>query len=244
MCRVSAAQLVRCANSRRRCRRGTRIAPPEGVDGAAVPSTKLAKLKLKVDHNLERGLVHFVEKSLRFARSEVRSRIVFRNATRVGIGARILGRSPRLNNAGGTLIIGDEVVFDAPITPIYFDLKPNALLRIGDSSYINDGVWFGCTERITIGERALIGPGARFFDSPYHGLYQRRVPPASRPITIEDDVWIASDAIILPGVTIGHGAIVGAHAVVVTDVAAFTVVAGNPARVVRALDPKRFDEAG
>lgn len=215
---------------------------PPVVDAVAVPSTKLAKLKLKVDHNLERGLVHFIEKSLRFVSSELRSRIVFRNATRIGMGVRIVGTSPRISAPGGTFIVGDDVVFDAPITPIYFDVKPNALLRIGDASYINDGVWFGCTERITIGDRALIGPGARFFDNPYHGLYQRRVPPASRPITIEDDVWIASDAIILPGVTIGRGAIVGAHAVVVADVGAFTVVAGNPAKAVRALDPQRFDE--
>ena len=210
------------------------------MNAVAEPSTKLAKLKLKLDHNLERGLANVVEKSLRFARSELRSRIVFRDATRVGIGVRMLGRSPRLHNDGGTFILGDEVMFDAPITPVYLDVKPNALLRIGDSAYINDGVWFGCTERITIGDRALIGPGVRFFDNPYHGLYERRVRPPSRPITIADDVWIASDAIILPGVTIGDGAIVAAHAVVVADVAAFTVVAGNPARAVRSLDPKRF----
>lgn len=212
------------------------------MSAVAAPSN-LAKLKSKVDRNLDGGLVRFVAKSVAFVRSEVESRVVFRGATRVGLGVRILGKSPRVNNAGGTLIVGDAVVFDAPITPIYFDLKRNALLRIGDSSYVNDGVWFGCTERITIGDRALIGPGARFFDNPYHGVYERRVPPASRPITIEDDVWIASDAIILPGVTIGRGAIVAAHAVVVADVAAFTVVAGNPARVVRALDPARFDAA-
>lgn len=202
----------------------------------------LSQLKVKIDHNLDGGLAHFVEKGLRFARSELRSRIVLRGATHVGVGVRIVGTSPRLNDLGGTVIVGDDVIFDAPITPIYFDVKPNALLSIGESSYVNDGVWFGCTERITVGDRALIGPGARFFDNPYHGLYERRARPTSRPITIADDVWIASDAIILPGVTIGRGAIVGAHAVVVTDVAAFTVVAGNPARMVHALDPKRFDE--
>ncbi len=210
------------------------------VYAAPQPSTTFAKLKQKVDHNLERGLATLVEKGVRFASSEVRSRVVFRDATRVGVGVRIVGRSPRINNAGGSLIVGDNVLFDAPITPIYFDVRRDALLRIGAASYINDGVWFGCTKRITIGDRALIGPGVRFFDNPYHGIYKREVPPASRPITIEDDVWIASDTIILPGVTIGRGAIVGAHAVVVADVAPFTVVAGNPARAVRTLDPTRF----
>jgi acetyltransferase-like isoleucine patch superfamily enzyme len=55
------------------------------------------------------------------------------------------------------------------------------------------------------------------------------------PVTIEDDVWLGTNAVVLPGVTVGRGAIVGAGAVVTADVPPFTVVAGVPARVIRQL---------
>ena len=57
------------------------------------------------------------------------------------------------------------------------------------------------------------------------------------PVVIEDDVWLGTNAVILPGVRVGRGSIVGAGAVVVRDVPPFSVVAGVPARVVRMLDP-------
>jgi acetyltransferase-like isoleucine patch superfamily enzyme len=59
---------------------------------------------------------------------------------------------------------------------------------------------------------------------------------AGRPIRIGRNVWIGFDACVLPGVTIGEGSIVGARSVVFADVAPWTLVAGNPARVIRALD--------
>jgi acetyltransferase-like isoleucine patch superfamily enzyme len=59
----------------------------------------------------------------------------------------------------------------------------------------------------------------------------------ARPIRLERNVWIGFDACVLPGVTIGEGSIVGAKSVVTQSVPPFTVVAGNPARVVRTLEP-------
>lgn len=58
----------------------------------------------------------------------------------------------------------------------------------------------------------------------------------SAPIVIGDNVFIGARAIILKGVTIGEGAIVGAGSVVTKDVAEYSIVAGNPAKVIRALD--------
>jgi len=65
------------------------------------------------------------------------------------------------------------------------------------------------------------------------------VPPSdetARPIRIESNVWIGFDACVMPGVTIGEGAVVGAKSVVFDDVAPYTVVAGNPATLVRSID--------
>ena len=59
----------------------------------------------------------------------------------------------------------------------------------------------------------------------------------SRPIHIERNVWIGFDSSVLPGVTIGEGSVVGARSVVTSNVRPFTVVAGNPARVIRELNP-------
>ena len=59
----------------------------------------------------------------------------------------------------------------------------------------------------------------------------------SRPVVIGDDVWVGGGAIILPGVTIGEGSTVAAGAVVTRDVEPFTLVAGNPARLLRRLKP-------
>jgi virginiamycin A acetyltransferase len=64
-------------------------------------------------------------------------------------------------------------------------------------------------------------------------------PPPRGDVVIGDDVWIGREAVIMPGVRIGAGAIVGARAVVTRDAPPYAVVAGNPARIVR----RRFDEA-
>src|SRR5206468_37800 len=58
----------------------------------------------------------------------------------------------------------------------------------------------------------------------------------ARPICVERNVWIGFDCCILPGVTIGEGAIVGARSVVASDVPPFTIAAGNPSRVIRRIE--------
>lgn len=205
------------------------------------PTRNLEKLRAKISHNLHLGVVGFAKKGFDFVTASVRSRFVFRDVNGLGVGVRVVGLAPKIVNPGGLIHIGDDVIFDAKLTPIYLELKRDAVLTIGSNTYVNDGVWFGCTGRITIGARALLGPGVRIFDNSYHGVYQRRSMPAPRPVVIEDDVWIATNSVILAGVTIGRGAVVGANSVVSKDVAPYTIVAGNPARPISALDPQIFE---
>lgn len=212
-----------------------RLDPHEA--GAAVAWQKLRR---KFERNRALGPVALFEKSVRFARSTAASRYYLRAATSVGVGVRLVGPPPVIQRPAGTIRLGDDVSLVARVTAIFFAVLPGATLEIGDEAWLNDGVWFGCTERITIGRRALIGPGVRVFDNAYHDLYDRRRTPPGRPVTIGDDVWIAAGVTILPGVTVGRGAVLGAGALVQEDVAPFTVVAGNPARLVRTLDPARF----
>jgi acetyltransferase-like isoleucine patch superfamily enzyme len=60
----------------------------------------------------------------------------------------------------------------------------------------------------------------------------------ARPVKVGPNVWIGFDACVLPGVTIGEGAVVGARSVVTADVPPDTIVAGNPAGVIRRIDPR------
>jgi len=77
---------------------------------------------------------------------------------------------------------------------------------------------------------------------PSHPLRVGAAEVPAQPIRLERNVWIGFDACVLPGVTIGEGSIVGAKSVVTQSVPPFTVVAGNPARVIRRLDAsKRSD---
>jgi acetyltransferase-like isoleucine patch superfamily enzyme len=103
---------------------------------------------------------------------------------------------------------------------------------------------------VRIGRRVLIAGGVTIADYDGHPLdaADRRAgltsaPDQIRPVTIGDDVWIGQGAVILKGVTIGERAVVGAHAVVTRDVPADSVVAGNPAQVVRELRPRERPEA-
>jgi len=136
---------------------------------------------------------------------------------------------------------------------VMFDLGPNARVHVGDFTLMN-GSRIICDSEITIGDHCLVSWNTVLMD-PYRApvspamrrtlLQQvashpaRRFEPAefARPIAIGNGVWIGFDSVVLPGVTIGDGAIVGARSVVTNNVPPFAIVAGNPARVVRQLDP-------
>lgn len=110
-------------------------------------------------------------------------------------------------------------------------------MRIGDQTWIGQQCFFHAAGGLTIGARVGIGPGVKIITS-VHTEAGRGVPVLFSPIemgpvVIEDDVDLGVNSVILPGVTVGRGAIVGAGAVVNRDVAPYAVVAGVPAKVLR-----------
>ena len=122
-------------------------------------------------------------------------------------------------------------------------------IRIGPHCYI-DRCHLYALAPIEVGRNTIVGRDA-FICTGSHDVNSEEFTLVTKPIRIGDFVWIATGAIILPGVTIGNGAVVGAGAVVSHDVPSGSVVVGNPARVVktdRALpagfDPLRFAENG
>ena len=111
-------------------------------------------------------------------------------------------------------------------------------ITIGDDSFIGTGCEFNARKKIAIGNHALIAPGCRFIDHD-HGYSSRTQPMAEQvdggedAIILEDDVWIGVNAVVLKGVTIGHGAIVAAGSVVTKSIGAYEIWAGVPARQIR-----------
>ncbi len=112
-------------------------------------------------------------------------------------------------------------------------------IRIGDCCLICPGVRISCASDIFIGDNCMLANQAYVTDSDWHGHYNRIIPGTPSPVRLEDNVWIGDGAIVCKGVTIGKNSIVGAGAVVAGDVPPNTVSAGNPARVVKHLDPDR-----
>lgn len=110
-------------------------------------------------------------------------------------------------------------------------------IRVGDYCLICPGVRVGAARQIQIGNNCMLASNVYITDADWHGIYNRVVPGTHKPVFLEDNVWVGDSAIVCKGVTIGKNSIIGAGAVVVDDIPANVVAAGNPARVVKQLDP-------
>jgi maltose O-acetyltransferase len=91
---------------------------------------------------------------------------------------------------------------------------------------------------VRIGDHTLFGPAAQIYTAlhPVDADERRKGLELAKPVTIGRDVWVGGAAVICPGVTIGDGAVIGAGSVVTRDVPARTLAAGNPCRVIKALE--------
>lgn len=179
-----------------------------------------------------------VTKSLGYVNELARAKWYLSTVDVVGPGVRTLDR-PHIDNRG-YISIGAHTAIRNRMVPVELVTEPGARLVIGEDCFLNYGASFGCTLEITLGDRCLIGPYAMIIDSAFHELLDRSKRPPSQPVRLEDDVWVGAKASIMPGVTIGRGAVIGTGSVVTKDVPPFTVVAGAPARVLRTLDAASF----
>jgi acetyltransferase-like isoleucine patch superfamily enzyme len=106
------------------------------------------------------------------------------------------------------------------------------LLTVGRECVLGDGVRLALHDEIRLGNNVVINDDCILLTAS-HDIDSPDWRQTRAPIVIEDQAWIATRAIVLPGVTIGRAAVVGAGAVVTKDVPAFHVVAGNPARTIK-----------
>ena len=162
------------------------------------------------------------------ARAKVRGLVLRSRVTRCGYDLRVGSGFRLVRSVGSTVRLGNSVRL---LDGVSFSLDAlGAEISIGDQTYLNDGTHLHCRSSITIGARCRVSWGVRILDSNYHQLDDGAV---DGPVVIGDDVWVGSGAQILQGITIGSGAVVAAGSVVTRDVGARTLVAGNPARVIR-----------
>ncbi|KAK0106973.1 Maltose acetyltransferase [Cadophora gregata] len=132
--------------------------------------------------------------------------------------------------------VGDNVVVEAPFNCDYgYNISIGQDVAIGKNCTILD------TCEVKIGDRCNIGPNVNIYTATLPVDPKRRLgsrgPNLGRKITIDSDCWIGGGVTILPGKTIGKGSTVGAGSIITRDVPPYTVVCGNPARVIRGLYP-------
>ena len=166
-----------------------------------------------------------------------------------GKGWRILGMPVIQRHRESTITLGDRLSLRSwprsnPLAPrqpvVLATRRAEAQLRVGAGCGFT-GTVLVAAEEIAIGDRVQVGANASIVDTDFHpltpeGRARDFNAGAHAPIVIGDDVFIGMDSLVLKGVEIGPGSVVGAGSVVSRDVPPRTVVAGNPARVVRPLD--------
>jgi maltose O-acetyltransferase len=112
-------------------------------------------------------------------------------------------------------------------------------ISVGDRTFVNFNAVFLDIAPITIGAAVQIGPNVQLLTATHELDTERRRDGWEKgvPITIGDNVWLGGGVIVCPGVTIGENTVVGAGSVVTKDLPAGVLAVGNPARVIRALEP-------
>jgi acetyltransferase-like isoleucine patch superfamily enzyme len=139
----------------------------------------------------------------------------------------------------GDIVIGDNVTLAGTIAIGFaarFSDRP--MLRIGDNTGIGGGCAFTVGKLIEIGRNCNLSGGIQIMDSNGHDTdpasrwkHQAPRPEDVRPVIVRDNVWIGRSCIIFPGVKIGEGSVISAGSVIRSHVPPYSVVAGNPAKV-------------
>jgi len=149
------------------------------------------------------------------------------------------GKQVEIHRSNGQILIdryckirrGVQISVSSP------DPQKPAILEIGYNTAISEDTKINVGQSVKIGKRVSIGWNVDILDNSFHRIIMEDGSSKSpiAPVEIEDDVWIGSHAIILRGVTIGHHSVIGAGAVVTSNIPPHSLVLGNPGRVVKTI---------
>lgn len=133
----------------------------------------------------------------------------------------------------GRLTIGEQVFFESGVW-----LTGTGHISIGAGTYLNLGVMVAATDRVEIGDHCMIANGSLITDANHR--YDDITQPltwqgfeSKGPTLIGDNCWLGANVVVTSGVTIGERCVIGANAVVTRDIPAYSIAAGNPAKVIR-----------
>lgn len=173
----------------------------------------------------------------------------------VRVGKNLQMRSfPMCRTVGtGKIIIGNNVKITNKLRenpagvshPTVLIAGSGAVLKIADNVGISGAVIYAM-ESVTIGEGCMIGANSKIYTTDFHPLNaedrRQRVHEATAkgPVVLGNDVWVGVNAIILRNVSVGNGSIIAAGSVVVKDVPAGVIVAGNPAKIIKPAPANQF----
>jgi acetyltransferase-like isoleucine patch superfamily enzyme len=200
--------------------------------------------------NFVKSVPFLIFKVLLYAQSKI-SAIHYRQISNIHPSTKLLPGSKIINVIGlseaieigeNTLIAGEVMTF-----------KHGGRVKVGSYCYIGERSKIWSLDQIQIGDRVFISHNVNIHDTNSHpidakarhehfkqilavGYPSDSIGIYSSPIFIEDDVWIGFNSTILKGVTIGKGSIIGASSVVTKDVPPNTIVAGNPAIIIRKIN--------
>jgi acetyltransferase-like isoleucine patch superfamily enzyme len=172
----------------------------------------------------------------------VGKRVTIRQAAYIHVGKNFIAQDHceinGLSQKG--LVFGDKVTVGS-----YAIIRPSNLyggeagvgLKVGNNSNIGPYSYIGCSGYIEIGDNVMMSPRVSIY-SENHNFSDPEIPMNEQGVTrsfvkIEDDCWIAANSVILAGVTIGKGSVVAAGSIVTKDVPPYSIVAGNPAKVIK-----------
>ncbi len=226
-----------------------RVRRAEIALGLSVRMGRLAKLQFLLgDGDVRRAYLRARSKP-GDARREIRQQQLDRQRLGRSLSAQIIGQDGQCGEdlriygdgrAGQRISFGQQTIIEHGcslwISPPEY--HRNGMLRAGENLFLGSNCRINVYDDIRIGARVLIGANS-YLTTNNHEYRQRDVPIQSQgftgaPITIGDDVWLGCNVVVLPGVTIGNGAVIGAGSVVTRDVPAGEVWAGVPARKIKA----------
>lgn len=197
---------------------GTPGQPRQGLlsKGLANPGVALREARYRIKAELFKGYCRVSGKRFRAGRN-------------LRLEGRIVLRGP------GEVVLGDNVRIGQTVTP--WTYSRHARIEIGDDSYVN-GTSFGCQELIRVGPRAILAR-CSIMDTNFHSLspdrHSAQAPVKTEPVVLDENVWVAAQAGVLPGTRIGKNSVVGFGSVCSGEYPENVLIAGNPARVVKVL---------